>query len=119
MKKKHNLAYGLIGFFGGILNGLFGAGGGMVVVPFLEKTGLEPQKSHATSISIILPLSIFSVVLYLMGGRFSIQDALIFLPSGLVGAAVGAFLLPKIPNKWLRKIFAVLIVISSIRLLLK
>ena len=119
MKKKHSLAYGFIGFFGGILNGLFGAGGGMVVVPFLEKTGLEAQKSHATSISIILPLSIFSTVLYLLNGRFALSDALIFLPSGIAGAVVGAFLLPKIPNKWLRKIFAVLIIISSVRLLLK
>ena len=41
----------LTGSAAGFLNGLFGAGGGMVVVPMLQRDGLPPERSHATSSS--------------------------------------------------------------------
>ena len=53
----------LTGSAAGFLNGLFGAGGGMVVVPMLQRDGLPPERSHATSIAVILPLSIASSLL--------------------------------------------------------
>ena len=63
---KHNRILAAVGgFFAGALNGLLGAGGGMVVVPLLDKAGLPPKKSHATSVCVILPICIFSAVLYL------------------------------------------------------
>ena len=54
------------GLFAGFLNGLFGAGGGMVVVPMLERAGYEEEvKSHAMSVSIILPICVLSAGIYL------------------------------------------------------
>lgn len=48
-----------IGFLTGIINGLFGSGGGTIIVPALVfLIGMEDFKAHATAISIILPLSI-------------------------------------------------------------
>ena len=65
-EKKKKWYYVFLGLTAGILNGLFGAGGGVAVVPMLEKAGIEPKKAHATSISIILPLSLLSGIFYLL-----------------------------------------------------
>ena len=49
----------------GLINGLLGAGGGMVLVPLLVRwCGLEDKHAFATAISIILPLSIVSIVVF-------------------------------------------------------
>lgn len=115
MKK---LRFLLTGAAAGFLNGLFGAGGGMVVVPMLQKDGLEAKKAHATSIAIILPLSILSSILYFSNGHLRIMQALSFVPLGLLGALIGAKLLVKLRVAWLHRIFGAIVIYSALRLLL-
>ncbi len=110
--------YSLLGFVSGILNGLFGAGGGVVAVPLLEKSGIPAKKAHATSIAIILPTSLISAVLYYFAGNIDLSSSAAYLPAGMVGAAVGAILLKKISVKWLKCIFAGLIIAGAIRMLM-
>lgn len=102
----------------GFLNGLLGAGGGMVVVPVLEKK-LTTKEAHATSVAIILPLCAVSAVLYLIDGRVTFADAAPFLLWGAVGSAIGTFLLFRLKGKVLRKLFALLILWAAVRLLLR
>lgn len=116
--KIKNICMALIGFFGGILNGLLGAGGGMIVVPLLNKLKIPQQKCHATSILIIWSLCFVSVALYLFFGRVNFVDALIYIPGGLVGAALGAALLTKISPRILKLAFGAFMIYSAIRLLL-
>ena len=116
MEKGKKWLFGAAGAAAGFLNGLFGAGGGTVVVPLLEKAGLESKKAHATSIAVILPLSAFSALLYLWGTSPQWGTALSYLPLGAVGAAVGAWLLKKIDNNLLRRIFGGVILASAVRL---
>ena len=55
----------------GFVNGFFGGGGGMLLVPLLEKAMKCPvKKSHATAIAIILPISIASAITYIINGYF-------------------------------------------------
>lgn len=115
---KRRLAW-LLGFVAGCLNGLFGAGGGMVAVPLLRGMGLSGGRSHATSMAVIFPLTVASGILYLQAGQFSLGDALPYLPGGVVGAVTGALLLPRIKTVWLRRLFGVVILFSAGRLLLK
>ncbi len=103
----------------GIVNGLLGAGGGMLAVPLLKKSGLDQKEAHATSIAVILPLSIISGVAYLMRGSVKIEDALPYLLPGALGAVLGAFLLKKISDKLLRKVFGVFMIWAGIRLLMR
>lgn len=119
MKKKRNGLFGgmLAGFAAGVLNGLLGAGGGMVIVPMLEKVGLKPSKAHATSIAVIVPLCILSAALYLYGKTLSFQDALPFLPAGFIGAFAGSKILPRIPDSLLRRIFGAFMLYAAWRLL--
>lgn len=107
------------GLAAGILNGLLGAGGGTVVVPLLEKTGLEPAKAHATSIAVIVPLCLVSAAAYLHGGSLTVKDALPYIPAGLIGSLAGAKLLPHIPSRMLRRIFGLFMLYASFRLLFR
>lgn len=116
MKK---LFYPVLGVIAGLFNGLFGSSGGIVAVEFLKKGGAEPKKAHATSISIILALSIVSAVTYHLKGHLDISLALPYIPGGLVGAIVGALFLKNIPNGLLRRIFGVVIIIAALRMLIK
>lgn len=108
-----------IGAVCGLLNGLFGAGGGIAAVPLLKKSGLPLKKAHATSLAVILPLSLVSAGLYLSNGSVQLPQALPYLPGGFAGACLGAALLQKIPGVWLRRAFGAFMVYAAVRLLLK
>ena len=56
---KSKLYLGLSGILIGALNSFFGAGGGIIAVPVLEKSGLLKKESHANAVAVILPISIF------------------------------------------------------------
>lgn len=113
------LLYALAGAGIGLLNGLFGAGGGIVAVAFLSRLDGDVKAAHATAILITLFLSIASAWLYVRGGSVTFSDALPYLPGGVLGAVAGALFLRKIPVFWLRKLFAVFILYSATRLLLR
>ena len=115
MRKKW---WGVLGGLGaGVINGLLGAGGGMVVVPLLSAMGVRGKKSHATALMVIVPLSAVSAVLYLVQGRVGFADALPWLPGSLLGAYWGSQLMPKIATGWLKLLFGGLMLWGGVRLL--
>ncbi len=109
----------LFGAAAGFVNGLLGSGGGMIAVPALRSRGLDPQKAHATSIAVISPMCVLSAAIYLFRGDVKITDALPYLPAGAVGALLGALLLRKIPDTFLRKLFGAFAVWAGLRLILR
>lgn len=109
----------LTGVLAGLTNGVFGGGGGMIVVPMLVYLlGCERKSAHATAILIILPLSIVSGIFYAMFGNFNLR---VGVPAGIgvvIGGAFGAFLLSKLSSKWISIIFSALMVVAGIKMLL-
>lgn len=87
-------------------------------MPLLERLGLEAKKSHATSVALIFFLSIASTIAYSVGGDIAFDKALGYIPAGIVGAVIGAFVLKKISNDLLRRIFGIIILASSVRIML-
>ena len=66
---KGKLSLGAAGCAAGAVNGIFGGGGGMIVVPLLTSVGQKPPLvAHATAILVILPVSLASAIVYLVGG---------------------------------------------------
>ena len=119
MKKFKNLLLPLGGFCVGVLNGLFGAGGGVLMVPLLAKSGMDTKRSHAGAIAVILPITVLSAIMYVINGYVKISDALPYIPGGLIGSVAGAIFLKKIANRALRGIFGAVIVAAGIRMLLR
>ena len=117
MKKK--LLTLTAGFFIGIINGMLGAGGGMLAVPALKKLGMDQKDAHRNAVAVILPLAIFSAVLYIIRRSVGLSDSFIFIPGGLIGAVIGTKLLKKISPKWLGVFFGGFMIYAGARLMLK
>lgn len=108
----------LTGVAAGLVNGLFGGGGGMIVVPmlvFLLK--MQPKNAHATAILIILPLSVLSGLFYAAFGVFRWQAGLPVTAGVIVGGTLGALLLKKLSSKWVIIIFSVVMAAAGIKML--
>ncbi|MDR1464193.1 MAG: sulfite exporter TauE/SafE family protein [Oscillospiraceae bacterium] len=103
----------------GVLNGMLGAGGGMIAVPLLKKLGLRQTNAHATAVSVIFPLTLLTTVLYLVTDKVELGATGLYLLPGAAGALLGGLLLAKIPGKWLRKIFACFMIWAGIRMMMK
>lgn len=116
-KTSEHFKYILIGIITGFTNGLFGSGGGSILVPITEKfLNMEEHKSHATAISIILPLSILSLLIYWYDGEVMWSLAIYASIGGVLGSFVGAKLLKKITGIWLHRIFGGFMLLASFRL---
>lgn len=114
---KKRLKNMLFGGTIGAVNGFFGAGGGIVCVPLLMKTGMDRKTAHANAVAIILPITLASAINYILQGHTKITDCLIFLPGGIIGAILGTFLMKKISTKALRCVFGAFMVWAGWRLL--
>lgn len=108
----------LAGFSAGAVTGIFGAGGGMVLVPLLTMlTNLEEAKVFPTSVSIILPIC--AVTLF-METTFGMVDYGVALPY-LLGSAIGGIFAGtfghKVPTKWLHRLLGAFILWGGVRYL--
>lgn len=113
------IKYILIGLATGLANGLFGSGGGTIAVPamilLLKK---KEHMAHATAISIILPLTIVSAILYISNKYIHWGLTIKVMLGGILGGYIGAKLLGKCPSHILRKIFALFMIAAAIRMIL-
>ncbi len=116
---KKNLKLALSGVAVGAVNGMFGAGGGMLTVPLLKKSGLSQREAHANAVAVILPVSVLSAIFYVMRGSVNISDSLPFIPTGLIGAYIGTLIIKRISPVWLKRIFGGFMLYAGVRLLIK
>ena len=109
----------LTGAVGGLVNGLFGGGGGMAVVPLLTRwCGVEEKRAFATCVAVIFPFCLLSATVYLFRADFSLPAALPYLVGGFIGGLVGGRLMTKVSVVWLRRIFAAFLLYGGMRYLL-
>ncbi len=111
--------YLVAGVCAGVLNGLFGAGGGLVLVPLLAGwCGLEQKRAFATSVAIILPLSMVSYALFCLQGGNVWKEALPYLLGGIAGGLLSTKLFENISALWLHRLFGILILYGGVKAVL-
>jgi Predicted permeases len=114
-----NIKYALLGLIIGFTNGIFGAGGGMILILILEKMfSVEEKKSHATATAVILPLCIVSAFIMIKNYKFDWSMVLLISIGGIVGGFIGAKFLNKVSNTNLRKIFGFFIILAGVKMIL-
>ena len=102
----------------GALNGLFGAGGGMVLAPLLGLcTDLKEDQIFPCSVVILLPVCIVSLVFADGWAAFSFVQALPYLLGSLLGGICAGLWGKKIPVLWLHRVLGILILWGGIRYL--
>lgn len=118
MRKHQSLMLCLAGIGAGAVNGLFGAGGGMVLVPLLSMlTSMEEKAIFPSSISIILPICLVSLTVTAVTGEILWGDALPYLIGSGIGGVLAGIWGKKIPVKWLHRGLGILILWGGIRYL--
>lgn len=108
-----------VGFVAGFLSGLFGVGGGILIVPALVLVlHFDQRLAHGTSLASVLPIAMSSLFSYALEDKVDWSVGL-FLASGAVcGAVVGTHILHKLPHRVLAIAFSALLIVTAVRLLL-
>ena len=115
MSKKQYIPLLLAGLSAGIINGTFGAGGGMVLVPLLTFTCLSQQEIFPASVAIILPICIVSLLFLLPWDGVRLTAHLPYLLGSAVGGVLCGILGKHIPVKYLHKLLGLFILWGGIR----
>ena len=115
---KHYLSYILAGLTAGSITGLFGAGGGMVLVPLLcLLTDIEEENIFPTSICVILPICLVCLVFRSIDAALPWKEALPYLIGSALGGILTGIFGKKIPVKWLHRLLGAMILWGGIRYL--
>lgn len=112
---------GLIGLAAGVLSGVFGIGGGIIVVPALVLlVGLEQRMATGTSLAaLLLPVGVLGVLAYARSGAVNFPVAALLAVGLLFGTFVGARVGLSLPEVVLRRALAGLLVLVAAQLILK
>ena len=107
-----------VGMCAGTLNGLFGTGGGMVLVPLLSTvTDLPEDQLFPSSIAILFPVCLISLLFSQGWEQFSLSVAAPYLIGSLIGGICAGLWGKKIPSIWLHRILGCMILWGGIRYL--
>lgn len=118
MFHKNTLCLILAGSCAGAVAGLFGAGGGLVLVPLLTLlTDLSHEEIFPASLSVILPVCLVTLAVTAFCGGLSWQDALPYLPGSALGGLIAGRYGHKIPVCWLHRGLGILILWGGLRYL--
>jgi uncharacterized membrane protein YfcA len=107
----------LVGLAAGLLSGIFGVGGGILIVPglvFFAK--MDQRRAHGTSLAAVLPISISSLVTYWAHDHVDWPVALFLAIGAVAGALLGTKLLKTVKHEVLSMGFAAVLIISAVRL---
>lgn len=109
--KKYVLA-----IISGIINGMFGTGGGIIALPMLYDILGDTKKAHQNVVLFILPLSIISAVIYKK--NYDIKPTVFLCAGAFLGGIAGALISKKIKVKYLKIIFGIVILYIGVKSIL-
>jgi uncharacterized protein len=108
----------LVGLVAGFLSGLFGVGGGILIVPSLVLLlGFTQRLAHGTSLAAVLPIAISSLTSYALDDKVDWKVGALLAVGAVAGAVIGTHILHRLPHDILAIAFAVLLIATAVRLL--
>ena len=115
------LLLAVVGLSTGILTGMFGVGGGFIIVPalmFFASMGM--QRAIGTSLLIITLVSLSGIANHIVSGReLTLQTAAFFTSGSLVGLLLGTWLAQRIAGPTLQRVFAISIILVAFYVILR
>lgn len=108
-----------LGLVTGFFSGLFGVGGGVILVPsFIALFGLDPRRAAGTSLLALLPMAVTGVIAYAAQGSVDVRLAGLLAAGGLLGAPAGTWLLHRISLTSMRIVFLCFLAVTIVSLFL-
>lgn len=116
--RKSKIGIVFAGAAAGIAAGLFGSGGGMILVPAMSSlTELDDDEIFPASISIIFPICVVSLIFSWHSNTENIATALQYLPGSAMGGLLAGFFGKQLPINLLHKVLGLLIIWGGIKYL--
>ncbi len=108
-----------VGAIAGLLSGMFGVGGGVIIVPALILIlGFEPKTATGTSLAaLLLPVAVFAVISYAHAGHVNFKVAIPLAICLAIAAPFGAKIALSLSNRTLGQAFGVFLALVAIRLI--
>jgi uncharacterized membrane protein YfcA len=108
-----------VGVVAGFLSGLFGVGGGILIVPALVLLlGFDQRLAHGTSLAAVLPIALSSLTSYALAGEVDWPVGALFAVGAVAGAVIGTHILHRLPHDALAFAFSLLLIATALRMLL-
>ena len=108
-----------VGVFAGVINGFFGAGGGLVIVPILKQFKIDSSKRiHATTLGCVLFMCLVSSFVYFFNGVIDFKLILFCLVGSLVGSYFATKILIKLKNSYIDLIFSFVLIVAGVSLII-
>lgn len=119
MEKKNKfleiLKLATVGIVAGFINGFFGAGGGLLLVPMIKFVQKEDSKvAHATTLVCVLFMCVVSSILYIVKSQVDYQIFLFCAIGSVAGSLIGTKLLKKLKNKIIDLVFSLVLVVAGV-----
>jgi uncharacterized protein len=109
-----------IGTLAGLFSGLFGVGGGSVIVPLLVLwLGYEERSATATSLAAIIFIAAFAAATQGLYGNVNVRDAALVGVPAVVGVLIGTRLQQRLQQRSIALLFAAVLVASAVELVVK
>ncbi len=123
-EKRHIPLLIIAGVGAGFLNGLLGAGAGVILVFIYaalsnDKSEKSVKDNFAMTVATVIPISVFSTFNYVTKVGADLSKSIVFLLPGALGGLLGAWVTDRIKTSHLKFIFAVLTVIAGINMILR
>ena len=110
----------MIGTLAGLFSGLFGVGGGVVMVPLLVLwLGYEEREATATSLAGIVFISAFAAAVQGLYGNVNLLDAALIGAPAVAGVLLGTWLAQRLGGRSIALLFAALLLASAVELVLR
>ena|SRR5436309_615612 len=118
----HYVIAGVVGLISGITSGLFGVGGGLVMVPamvfFLSPPIRDIKQAIGTSLAVIIPTALMGSYKHFTQHNVDLRTALAIAPLAVAGGYLGAWLTTQVAAEHLKRAFGGFIILVGLRLLL-
>jgi hypothetical protein len=108
-----------VGLLAGTASGLFGIGGGVIMVPALTLLGLDIVPAVATSLFVMIPTALTATLRHTFVGHTHWDLALPLIGGALIGSQIGPFVATRLPAVWLRRLFALVLTYSAVEMILR
>ncbi len=115
----NQLLYIILGLVAGIFGGMFGIGGGTILIPALVYLfGLTQHQAQGTTLAILVPpIGLLAALRYWQAGNVKLSMAGFICLGFFVGGFLGADLIRNVPDPMLKKLFGLFLLFSSVRMI--
>jgi len=115
--ENRTIRFAVIGVLAGAFSGLFGVGGGLVMVPLLLMLGFGERRATATSLCALVVIAALAAALQGIYGNVRLDDALLLIVPAMVGVGLGVALQQRLPERTISILFAILLIAVAAELI--